>query len=436
MLATGALVALASGCGGGGGVGTETLYVEFAYPTNSTIGVLRVPLTSTPHLDGLEGHSPHCALSAGALPPGLTLADNCVISGAPQAAGTFAFTVRLTASGVKGSVEASGGFTISDPSPVLTTVRGTVFVVDASIDQQFTIGLPVGLAQTLGPLPSPDPGDVMTFAVVSGTLPPGMVIDPATGGLTGTPTQLGRSTFNIGATLQRSGIVYTSNATPVVVYVSPVVAQVTYPSCPAVWAVAWTCAPTVAGLPPGATVGAYSAVAIPAGFAIDPATGTLSGTPVAPGDLQFVAQTSVTLADSLSYVMTPVAFLARAAPSPSWGSNDGDTSNMTGVIVAFPTQPTFGPGLATIWLTVNQPFTVDIVAVNGSLPGDLRTFSIVPYADHPLPSWVTIDPLTGRLQGAPPPSIASGFAMFTVNLATTRNGRTASRTYVWQFIVP
>jgi hypothetical protein len=236
--------------------------------------------------------------------------------------------------------------------------------------------------------------------------------------------------------LQRSGATYTSNATPVVVYVSPVVAQVAYPTCPAVWAVAWTCSPTIAGLPAGATVGAFSSAALPLGFSIDAATGTLSGVPVTPGDLSFVAMTTVTLADSMSYPLTPVASLVTAAPSPSWGSNNGDTSNMTGVIVAFPLQPVFGPAGATIWLTVNQPFTVDVVSVDGSLPGDARTFTITQHSEQPLPAWVSIDPSTGRLQGTPPPSIATGFAMIDVNMTTTRNGQVASRTYYWQFIVP
>ena len=53
-----------------------------------------------------------------------------------------------------------------------------------------------GFAPTLGPVGVAQP---VAFAVSSGTLPPGLSLDPATGAITGTPTQAGTFSFSITA---------------------------------------------------------------------------------------------------------------------------------------------------------------------------------------------------------------------------------------------
>lgn len=123
------------------------------------------------------------AVTAGALPPGLTLSSAGELVGAATQAGTFAFTV--TASDV-GGCGGSRAYSI--------TVDCQAFVVvppalpDGAIGSAYayTMSTSAGLAP-------------VTFAVTSGALPDGLTLSPA-GLLAGTPTAAGQSLAHVTAT--------------------------------------------------------------------------------------------------------------------------------------------------------------------------------------------------------------------------------------------
>lgn len=124
---------------------------------------------------------------SGSLPPGVTLATNGTLSGTPSSAGSFTFTVRATDTpGCTGqrtytvAITGSGGCgTISlNPSVLPNGVVGTAY------------------NQTV--IASGGNGSY-AFGVISGEIPPGIVLSP-TGTFSGTPTTAGSYSFVLAAT--------------------------------------------------------------------------------------------------------------------------------------------------------------------------------------------------------------------------------------------
>ncbi len=126
------------------------------------------------------------SLSDGALPPGLTLAQNGLLSGTPTTAGTYRFTITATI--LNSLCPGSRGYTL--------TVTGascpTVTINPAS--------LPAGQSGAAYSQPLSGSGGAApySFAVTAGALPGGLTLTPA-GALTGTPTQAGTFNFTVRA---------------------------------------------------------------------------------------------------------------------------------------------------------------------------------------------------------------------------------------------
>ncbi len=125
------------------------------------------------------------SLMAGSLPSGLTLNPATgVISGTAISTGTSTFTVKAEGAG---ACSATRSYTLVMGCP-------TVSVNPA--------GLPGGTtgtaySQTISASPA---GGSYTYAVTSGSLPAGLNLNPATGGLSGTPTANGTFNFTVTAT--------------------------------------------------------------------------------------------------------------------------------------------------------------------------------------------------------------------------------------------
>lgn len=134
-----------------------------------------------------------------------------------------------------------------------------------------------------------------TFAVSSGVLPTGLLLDPMTGEITGTPTAFGTFNFTITATdsdgcsgSQAYSVVIAAAGCPIIT-LSPLALPSGLLGFPYSEAVSAS-----GGTPPYTF--AVSGGALPPGLLLDPATGEIMGTPTSPGLFSF----TITATDDLS----------------------------------------------------------------------------------------------------------------------------------------
>jgi len=156
-------------------------------PNTSPISITPASLT-TPHvgiaytqtLTASGGVGLYTFTSTGSLPGGLTLSSTGVISGTPNQAGSYSFTVTAHDSG---SLSGPQSYVVSVPNPSLT-IPGAP---NASVNSPYSFTL--STTDGTGPI---------TYTLESGALPTGLSL---TGGvITGTPTVVGTSNFTIRAT--------------------------------------------------------------------------------------------------------------------------------------------------------------------------------------------------------------------------------------------
>jgi large repetitive protein len=422
-------LALLAACGGGGADGErETLYVELAYDV--TVASVRQPVTVQPYITGLGSRRPVCNVAGGALPPGITLGSDCTFSGGPTTAGSYSVAVRLTSPGVEGFVDGGASFLIDDPTPSLAATQsidqGQTGQWRAFIGQAWRGDAIVQLSNY-----TPKSGDVLAYTVTSGALPSGIVLDATTGALSGVTSTYGRSSFTMAATLKRNGIDY--EAVPAVSVTIDVVEStviIEYSACDAIWAVPIACTPSVRTQPIAGSTFRYTAAALPAGFTLDPVTGTLSGTPATliGGGVPVIV--TWTLPDGRAITFAPQLSVTTAGSFPSYDPSAG----MTGV-VSGPT-PENGMGALTAGLASGQTFSIPMVGVGNARAGDTYLFELVQRdANVVVPAWVRIDPTSGRLSGTPPAGAVGITHYWTVRLTTQRNGFTLATKRDWSATV-
>ncbi|WP_433040426.1 putative Ig domain-containing protein [Dactylosporangium sp. CS-033363] len=312
-------------------------------------------------LGGTGGLAPYTwAVTAGALPPGLTLDPATgAVSGTPTGYGTGSVTVTLTdaASGTQSrtlSLTVAPADLIPQTAPVPAGTRDSPYSTT--------------LAATGGTAP-------YTWSVAQGALPAGLSLDPATGAITGTPTTRGtnlvtvRATDSAGVTADRV-LAFTVHA-------------------PALSVSTMTLPDATAGTPYSATLGgsggttpytwAVTAGALPAGLALDPATGVVSGTATAAG----TSTVTVTLTDDDA--------VASAQPLTLTVHPAALTVATTSVPVA----------------TAGSAYTATLSATGGSAPYSWAVTAGV------LPAGLVLDPATGVVSGTPS---AAGSSTFTATV--------------------
>lgn len=226
------------------------------------------------------------AVTAGALPAGLSLSAGGTISGTPTAAGSFSFTVTATDSstGAGAPFTGSHAYMLTVNSPTITVAPASLSAVAAGATVSGTITAGGGVSS-------------YSYAVTAGSLPPGISLSSA-GSLSGAATSAGTYNFTITATDSSTGTgpftgsrAYSWTVQPPVLTLSPLSGSTLSGSALSAYSQAFT---------PNRGNGPYSygisinSGAMPSGLSFSNTTGILSGTATASGTVSF----TVTVTDS------------------------------------------------------------------------------------------------------------------------------------------
>ena len=130
--------------------------------------------------------APTFTVTAGSLPPGLTLNANGTLSGTPTVVGDYNFTVMARSGASPGSTRAYTVRVQTSAAPLTAPVIITASLPVATVSTAYT----VTITATGNP--------ASTFAMTAGSLPPGLSL-AATGTLSGTPTLAGSYGFTVTA---------------------------------------------------------------------------------------------------------------------------------------------------------------------------------------------------------------------------------------------
>lgn len=370
---------------------TESLSITIAAGTAPVIDTTALPggTAGTAYHQVVLAHggvAPYTwSVTSGSLPSGLTLSSATGdITGKPTASGSFAFTVAATDSSAAGQTvtqNLSLAIATAPPPPAMT-------VTDTVTDG--TAGTPYAAA--LIPANGTQP---YAYAVTSGALPGGLTLDPKSGIISGTPATAGTFTATITVTDSASPA-RTATDTVSITITAPGPLAVTTTSLPD-GAVGSAYASQVAATGgTGADTFAVTSGALPAGLALDPASGIIFGTPTAAG----VSSFTVTATDSA----TPTADTASASLTLTIGAP-------TPVSITTTALPDARQGV---------PYSQLVIASGGVAPYSWTVTS------GSLPDGLTLNPATGIIRGTPTGSGASAFTVGVTD-SLTPSAQTATQ---------
>ena len=342
-------------------------------------------------LTGTGGAPPYTwAITGGALPPGLSLTGSSgLIAGTPSTSGTFTFTARATDSS-QASLSAVFTITIA-PKPLLLS----------------GLPLPNGIAGIPYPLQilSGSAGvPPYTFAIGSGSLPPGLTL--ASGEISGTPSASGAFSFSITMTDSESPALTVTSAA------QTVIAAAGNPNLVlSAGALSFNLAAGASGVPaPGSiTVSSsftqqplnYSVVTTPAVSWLDVTSGSSTpgsiGVSVDPGAINLGPSTPLTT----GIVVTCLA------PSPCAGLSQTIPVSLS--VTAPPPLLAFTTNL--VQFNANTPISQQIGIQNTG--GGAAVIGSASAAD----SWLTVSGVPASLPAGPPVNIT-----FTANPASLAPG--------------
>ncbi|MNK69476.1 putative Ig domain protein [compost metagenome] len=273
-------------------------------------------------------------VTSGSLPAGLTLSSGGLLSGTPTAAGSFTLTVQAQDAHQFAGAQS---YTLTVSSPTLSLNLPSLPGSTAGTAYSAAITAAGGTAPYV-------------YSVSAGSLPAGLSLNAATGVLSGTTNVAGNFAFTVKVTDSSTGVGAPFSATrSYTLAVGAPTLTLTPASLAGIRiAEAYSQQFTAAG---GVAPYAYTLASgtLPAGLALDAATGVLSGTPTATGSYAFTLQAKdanqFTVQQALTLLVNqappPVANEAASTPanqevSLNIASTDG--SPITDVTIVTPPQ--------------------------------------------------------------------------------------------------
>jgi hypothetical protein len=206
----------------------------------------------------------------------MTLNSSEVLSGTPQAVGTFTFTIQVTDS-AHGLAQQTYSVVVSAPTLTLSVVSS---LASGTVGAPYSQKLPV-LAT----------GGVPPYTWSLGSSPvPGLTFDPVAIALSGTPTKAGSFNLTVNVADSAGNTATNQNLT---LTIASAALTITTPAQLAAGALASAYSQTLAAIG-GAPPYAWSATGLPSGLTLNSTTGLISGTLAAAGNFSVV----VTVTDS------------------------------------------------------------------------------------------------------------------------------------------
>ncbi|NYF90957.1 beta strand repeat-containing protein [Tunturibacter empetritectus] len=302
--------------------------VETIQPLIITSTSLAPATSSKPYsasLDASGGTAPYI-WSAGALPAGLALTNNGILSGTPTATGVFTITVTVTDAGSP-SLSAKTSFSLSVAAAILPLNVTSVTLAGATSNQPYSASLNAS-------------GGTAPYTWSASALPAGLIF-ASDGILSGTPTVTG--SFPVTFTVTDAGTpALTAKATlsiSVTADIQPLIITSTSVAS------ATSNKPYSASLDASGGTAPYtwSSTALPAGLSLR-SNGILSGTPTATGSF-------------------PITFTVTDAGSPALTAKTTLSISVTAAI-----QPLTISSTPFAGATANQPYSASLNASGGTAP--------------------------------------------------------------------
>ena len=239
-------------------------------------------------------------LTSGSLPTGLSLSGSGVITGDPTVSGTFAFTVQATDSSTAQSGPASAQAELS-----LTVVTAVTISTTSLAAGSEGITYLAGIDANGGTPP-------YTWSLATGSLPPGLVMQPSSGVISGSPESQGNFTFTVAAkdssptpqTVTQSLSLAIGAPAPLVITTSALLDGAVNTPYNATLAAAGGTPPYSWSIPTGA---------LPGSVLLNALTGRVAGTPASTGTAYF----TVMVADSSSPPETQTQALSLTVANPA-----------------------------------------------------------------------------------------------------------------------